>query len=215
LQFAVSETNRLRDMLGGGPSFRRPDLQSPAEDIPCLMPFLLLRLLSTCLVALLLAGCVTSKQALPVPVATVDLDRYMGRWYVISHTPYFLEKGKVASYDTYARRPDGTLTNDFTFREETVDGPEKTWKGTARVIDPVSNAVWKVSFLWPISVTLKILALDPDYRWAVVSNNDGSLLWVLARERQMPPATYDRILAVLKARDLPADTLVLVPQPLN
>jgi apolipoprotein D and lipocalin family protein len=202
-------------MLGGGPSFRQPDLQSPAGDIPCLMPFLLLRLLSTCLVALLLAGCVTSKQSLPVPVATVDLDRYMGRWYVISHTPYFLEKGKVASYDTYARRPDGTLTNDFTFREETVDGPEKTWKGTARVIDPVSNAVWKVSFLWPISVTLKILALDPDYRWAVVSNNDGSLLWVLARERQMPAATYATILADLNARNLAADTLQLVPQPAN
>jgi len=197
-------------MLGGGPSFRRPDLQSPVGDIPCLM---LLRLFSTCLVALLLAGCVTSKQALPVPVATVDLDRYMGRWYVISHTPYFLEKGKVASYDTYARRPDGQLTNNFTFREKTVDGPEKTWEGTARIVDPVSNAVWKVSFIWPISVTLKILALDPDYRWAVVSNHNGGLLWVLGRERQMPAATYAAILAGLKARDLPADTLEPVPQP--
>lgn len=162
---------------------------------------------------LLFAGCVTGKQALPVPVAMVDLDRYMGRWYVISHIPYFLERGKVASYDTYARRPDGKLTNNFTFREKSVDGPEKTWEGTARIIDPGSNAVWKISFIRPVSVTSKILALDPDYRWAVVGNNDGGLLWVLARERQLPAATYAAILADLKARGLSADQLVPVPQP--
>ena len=121
-------------------------------------------LLASALAVLLFAGCVTSTQTLPAPVARVDLDRYMGRWYVISHTPYLLERGKVASYDTYARRPDGRLTNNFTFREQTVDGPEKTWEGTARVIDPVSNAVWKVSFFWPVSVTYKIFALDPVLR---------------------------------------------------
>ncbi len=170
-------------------------------------------LLPSALAVLLFAGCVTGKQSLPAPVAAVDLDRYMGRWYVISHTPYFLEKGKVASYDTYARRPDGKLTNNFTFREKTVDGPEKTWTGTARVIDPVSNAVWKVSFIWPVSVTCKIFALDADYRWAVVGTNDGGLLWVLSRERQLPAATYAAILAGLQARGLAAATLALVPQP--
>ena len=170
-------------------------------------------LLPSALAVLLFAGCVTDKKPLPAPVAAVDLDRYMGRWYVISHTPYFLEKGKVASYDTYARRPDGKLTNNFTFREKTVDGPEKTWEGTARIIDPVSNAVWKVSFIWPVSVTYKIFALDADYRWAVVGTNDGGLLWVLSRERQLPAATYAAILADLQARGLAADTLALVPQP--
>jgi apolipoprotein D and lipocalin family protein len=45
---------------------------------------------------------------------------------VISHVPYFLEKGKVATYDTYARRSDGKLVNNFTFREKSFDAPEKT-----------------------------------------------------------------------------------------
>lgn len=154
-----------------------------------------------------------AKKPLPAPVAFVDLDRYMGRWYVISHVPYFLERGKVASYDTYARRPDGRLTNDFTFREKTLNGSEKTWKGLARVIDPVSNAIWKVSFVWPVSVTYKIFALDPDYGWAVVGTNDGGLLWVLARERRLPEETYAAILADLRARGLPGDELSFVPQP--
>jgi apolipoprotein D and lipocalin family protein len=170
-------------------------------------------LLPSALALFLFAGCATTKQSLPAAVAHVDLDRYMGRWYVISHTPYFLEKGKVASYDTYARRPDGRLTNNFTFREKSVDAPEKTWEGIARIVDPASNAVWKISFFWPVSVTSKILALDPDYRWAVVGNNDGGLLWVLARERRLPADTYAAILADLKARGLAAEKLVPVPQP--
>jgi len=165
--------------------------------------------------AFLFAGCATTKQPLPAAVASVDLDRYMGRWYVISHVPYFLERGKVASYDTYARRPDGRLTNNFTFREKTVDGPEKTWEGVARVIDTTSNATWKVSFIWPVSVTYKIFALDPDYRWAVVGTKDGGLLWVLARERRLAPDTYAAILKDLRANGLPADELRPVPQPEN
>ena len=177
------------------------------------MPSLFVRLVPTALTALLLAGCVSQRNQPPASVAAVDLDRYMGRWYVISHVPYFLEKGKVASYDTYARRPDGRLTNNFTFREKTVDGPEKTWEGVARVIDPVGNATWKVSFVWPISVTYKILVLDPDYQWAVVGNHDGSLLWVLARERRLSAETHATILTELKTRSLPAEKLAPVPQP--
>ena len=179
------------------------------------MPTRLLPALSLFLPALFLAGCATVSRPLPAAVATVDLDRYMGRWYVISHVPYFLEKGKVASYDTYARRSDGRLTNNFTFREQTVDGPEKTWEGVARVVDPVSNATWKVSFVWPVSVTYKIFALDPDYRWAVVGTKDGGLLWVLARERRLAPDTYTAILTELREKGLATSGLSLVPQPAN
>ncbi|MDI1318740.1 MAG: lipocalin family protein, partial [bacterium] len=134
---------------------------------------------------LFLAGCATQGTP-PATVASVDLDRYMGRWYVISHVPYFLERGKVASYDTYARRPDGRLTNNFTFREKTLESPEKTWAGVARVVEGTGNATWKVSFVWPVSVTYKIFLLDADYRWAVVGTADAGLLWVLARDRQLP-----------------------------
>ena len=174
-----------------------------AGGIPWGMTIFLSRLVPAVLAALLLAGCISNRTPPPATVARVDLDRYMGRWFVISHIPYFLERGKVASYDTYARQPDGRLTNNFTFREKTLEGPEKTWEGTARIIDPVSNATWKVSFVWPVSVTYKIFALDPNYSW------------VLSRERRLPPETYAAILADLRARGLPADKLELVPQPLS
>lgn len=160
-------------------------------------------------------GCstVSGPKPLPATVARVDLDRYMGRWFVISHVPYFLEKGKVASSDYYERRPDGRLVNNFTFREKTVDGPEKTWEGIAWVTDATTNATWKVRFVWPFSVTYKIFSLDPDYRWAVVGTKDAKLLWVLARDRALPPDTYAAILAELRAKAIDPSGLVYVPQP--
>ncbi|MEN9841133.1 MAG: Outer rane lipoprotein Blc precursor [Verrucomicrobiota bacterium] len=161
----------------------------------------------------LLAGCATTPKPSLATVAHVDLDRYLGRWYVISHVPYFLEKGKVASYDTYARRPDGRLVNNFTFRPGSVTAPEKTWEGVAWVTDTITNATWKVQFLWPFSVTYKIFALDPDYTWAVVGTGDAGLLWVLARERQLAPATYAAIQHELRSRGIDPAPLVLVPQP--
>jgi apolipoprotein D and lipocalin family protein len=175
-----------------------------------------MRLLAPVLVALttlgLFTGCASVPKSLPTTVAYVDLDRYLGRWYVISHVPYFLEKGKVASYDTYARRPDGKLVNNFTFRQGTVTAAEKTWHGVAWVTDTTTNATWKVQFVWPLSVTYKIFALDPDYHWAVVGTGDAGLLWVLARDRSLPPATYAAILAELRAKSIATDKLAFVPQ---
>lgn len=158
-----------------------------------------------------LTGCTTMPK--PPTVAHVDLDRYMGRWFVISHVPYFLERGKVASSDYYARRPDGRLVNNFTFREGAVDGPEKTWEGVAWVTDTTTNATWKVRFVWPFAVTSKIYALDPDYRWAAVGTDDAKLLWILARERSLEPADYERALAGLRAKGIDVSGLAFVPQP--
>jgi apolipoprotein D and lipocalin family protein len=174
-------------------------------------PLLALGLLAP--LALALGGCASTPR--PSTVAHVDLDRYLGRWYVISHVPYFLERGKVASYDTYARRPDGRLTNDFTFRKKTVDGPEKTWRGVAWVTDTETNATWKVQFVWPFAVTYKIFALDPAYTWAVVGTDDAGLLWLLARERQLDPVQEAEAHAALRAKGIDPSRLVAVPQPLE
>lgn len=167
---------------------------------------------------LLWAGCTSSpmaKSSLP-PLRTVphvDLDRYLGRWYVIANIPYFLEKGKVASYDTYTRRPDGRLGNDFTFRSGGFDAPEKTWHGVAWVTNPATNAEWKVRFLWPLTTTYLVLELDPDYRWAVVGTPNRQLAWVLARERSLAPEVYDAILTRAAAQGIPREAFALVPQP--
>ena len=172
-----------------------------------------MRLLAA-LTALLLSAC-ASAPALP-PLKTVDyvdLDRYMGRWYVIANIPYFLEEGKVASYDTYAKRDDGWMDNNFSFRRETLDAPETTWTGRAKVVNTTSNAEWKVQFIWPFTAKYLVIDLDPAYQWAVVGYPDRSLMWVLARNTTLDEGIYQGILQRAAAQGYNPAQVAKVLQP--
>ena len=178
------------------------------------LPFLLGSSLLT-LTALLVGCASTAKHAPPRTVPFVDLERYTGRWYVIANIPYFLERGKVASYDTYARRPDGTFTNNFTFRRDNFTSPEVTWHGTAKVTNTTTNAEWAVQFIWPFASDYLVIDLDPDYRWAVIGHPSRKLLWVLARDRKLPDDVYAAIVQRTASQGYDPAQITKVPQPEN
>lgn len=173
-----------------------------------------MRTLLVLVLPLLLVGCASTIARPPLrTVAKVDLDRYMGRWYVVANIPYLLEKGKVASYDTYGLRPDGRMQNDFTFRKGTFEAPEQTWKGVAWVHDKTTNAEWRVQFIWPFSVTYLVIDLDPDYGWAVIGHPSRNYLWVLGRERSLPADVYRGIIERAAAQGYDPSRIQSVPQP--
>lgn len=145
-------------------------------------------------------------------VANVDLDRYLGRWWVIANVPNFLENGKVGTADVYERRPDGRLTANYVFRRGSLDAPEQEWKGVAWVTKPATNAEWKVQLFWPFSADYHIVELDPDYAWAVVVSRGGKWMWVLARQPTLSEAVYRDILDRIGRQGLDASALVKVPQ---
>jgi apolipoprotein D and lipocalin family protein len=150
------------------------------------------------------------------PVTTVkhvDLPRFMGRWHVIGHIPYSLERGKVATYDEYTLRPDGRIDNVFGFRKGSFDAPEQTWKGIAWVVDTTSNAEWRVQFIWPLRAAYLVTDLDPDYRWSVVGHPSRNYLWILARDRSLPDPLYRDLLKRAAAQGFDTSRVVKVPQP--
>ncbi len=179
-----------------------------------LLPLLVLPLV-------LLTGCAifgSRPKAAPKPkpdVSTapyVDLSRYTGRWYIIEHVPYLLEKGKVGTSDNYTLRRNGTLGVSFAFRKGSLAAPEQAWHGVARVVAPDSNAEWEVRFLWPLESDYRVIELDPGYRWAVIANHDGSLLWIMARTTALDAETARSIRGRLLARRLDVTKLEPVPQ---
>ncbi|HZZ19761.1 MAG TPA: lipocalin family protein [Opitutaceae bacterium] len=144
--------------------------------------------------------------------AFVDLSRFMGRWWVISHTPNFIEKGKVGTSDTYTAISKTKLKTVFTFRKDSLDAPEEQWNGTARIINTTTNADWKVRLIWPFESRYRVLDLDPNYGWAVVSNGNGKLIWVLSRTRKLDEYTYKVIMEHLRQRRCSPASLERVPQ---
>ena len=152
-----------------------------------------------------LAGCSTSTtERLGLPpletVAHVDLALYVGTWYEIASFPQSFQRGCVATTATYTIRGDGDIDVLNRCRKDALDGKEKSALGRARVVDGATNAKLEVSFFRPFWGDYWIVDLGADYDYAVVGHPGRDYLWILSRASTMPEATYEGILARLKAQ---------------
>jgi len=170
--------------------------------------------LKTSLFASLLAlgGC----QSVPLPplasVPKVELDRFMGDWYVIASIPTFIEKGAHNAVESYRLDADGTIATTFTFRAGAFDGPEKRYTPRGFVLDRQSNAVWGMQFIWPIKAEYRIVYLNPEYTQTVIGRTARDYVWVMARTPEIPAADYARIVEFLGTQGYDASRIRKVPQ---
>ncbi len=171
------------------------------------------------LVAVMFTACASTKthsmKSPPTPLRTVprvDLPRFMGDWRVIANIPYFAEKGCVDSIESYALRPDGKIENWFTYRKKSLDAPQKTIRAQATVVNPRTNAEWKVKFFGLISANYLVLDLDANYQWTVIGHPSRNYGWIMAREKTLPNATYEALLDRLAAQGYDPGRFVKVPQ---
>ena len=51
----------------------------------------------------------------------------------------------------------------------------------------------KVSFFGPFYGGYHVIALDPGYRWAMVIGPNTDYLWILARDKQLPPGVREQL----------------------
>ncbi|MBW8312969.1 MAG: lipocalin family protein [Rhizobium sp.] len=166
------------------------------------------------LLMLLVACASTGGTAMPplTSTATVDLERYMGRWWVIANVPYFAERGKVATADIYALREDGRIANTYAYRKA-FDKPEKTMGGVATVVPGTGNAQWRIAFFGGlVKADLLVMEVAPDYSWALIGQPGRKLAWIFAREKTMDEALYHQLRAKFTAWGYGPETILRVPQ---
>jgi apolipoprotein D and lipocalin family protein len=144
-------------------------------------------------------------------VEYVDLDRYMGRWYLIANIPYWLERGNVAPYVEYRRREDGLIEDRYTARDA-FDKPPFTKNGIIEVTDPMRNTEGRITFLPPLWQDYGVLYLDPDYRHTVIGHPSRNYAWVFAREPVVSDETYAAMLAALAANRFDVKRVLKIPQ---
>jgi apolipoprotein D and lipocalin family protein len=143
-------------------------------------------------------------------VSTVDLKRYIGKWYEIARYPNRFQR-ECASDTTaeYELKPNGKVAVVNTCRKN--DGATKKASGTAKVVDR-SNARLKVTFFWPFYGDYWIIGLDPEYRWAVVGEPRRRYLWILSRTPHMLEADYQQAMEQARAAGYDPQRLVKTPQ---
>lgn len=156
------------------------------------------------------AGC--SSQPEIKPVDNVDLERFMGKWYVIANIPTFLEKDAYNAVETYSMNADGTIDTTFTFRKGGFDGELKEFNPKGFVRDDPSNAVWGMRFIWPIKADYRIVYLDDDYTQTVIGRNKRDFVWVMARTPTIPDSDYQDIVRRIDAMGYDTSDLQKVPQ---
>ncbi|MDP3542285.1 MAG: lipocalin family protein [Elusimicrobiota bacterium] len=148
------------------------------------------------LMVLLLAAC----SHVPLdsqPMPRVETEKYMGKWYEIARLPNRFEKGCDGVTAEYALRKDGTVSVLNTCRKGGPQGPERTASAKAWSVDP-SGSRYEVSFFRPFKAPYWIIELDPQYRWAAVGHPDRKYLWILSREKTLPPEIEKDLIAKLQ-----------------
>ncbi len=144
-------------------------------------------------------------------VDRVDLERFMGDWYVVAAIPTFIETEAYNAVESYKLAEDGTIDTTFRFNKGGFDGPLKTYTPRGFIEDTQSNAVWGMQFIWPFKAEYRILHLDPEYTLTVIGRTRRDYVWIMARRPQIPEAEYARILSFLEEQGYDVSRIRKVP----
>lgn len=168
-------------------------------------------ILLTSALSLALTGC-TAQHPPMETVDYVDLERFMGDWYVIAHIPTFVEDEAYNAIENYRLNDDGTIATTFTFRQGGFDGKRKRYTPKGFVRDEQTQAEWGMQFIWPIKGDYRVIYLDDDYRITIIGRNKRDYVWLMARQPQISEAEYSDALKVMTDAGYDLSGLRKVPQ---
>ncbi len=161
--------------------------------------------------SLLLVGCASTFPPLET-ASHVDLDRFMGDWYVIAYTPTFLDRDAHNAIESYAMNPDGSIRTSYRFREGSFSGPMKEYHPTGYVREGTGNAVWGMQFIWPIKAEYRVAYLKDDYSVTIIGRTARDYVWIMARQPQIPDAELEQLTASLLRQGYRSEQIQRVPQ---
>lgn len=147
----------------------------------------------------------------PIRVPRVDLERFMGEWYVIAQIPTPFVKSAYNAVQTYQLNADGTISTTFKYREGGFDGKEKTLTPRGYVDADGSNAKWGLQF-GPILAEYLIGYVSPDYSETIIARNSRDFVWIMARTPVISSADYDALVSRIAAWGYDTEHLEKIPQ---
>lgn len=149
-------------------------------------------------------------------VPTVNLDRYTGLWYEIAKIPNrFQRKCEMGTTAQYSLRDDGKI--DVINRCFDKEGKAIEAKGIARVVDSVSNAKLKVSFVRLLGFSLFwgdywIIGLGEEYDFAIVGTPGRKYGWILSRTPSLDQGKLEQIFNLLREQGYNPDDFEMTSQ---
>lgn len=162
------------------------------------------------LLGFILSGC-SHTAPYNKTVSKVDLERFMGPWYVQAGRFTSFEKDPYNSVESYSwNAVEKRIDIDFRYNQGSFDGPEKTIPQKGWVKDTVTNSTWQVQPWWPLKFDYLIIGLGENYEWTAIGVPNQNLLWIMSRDPQFSRAKVDEILSNLKKNGYRTDEIKYV-----
>jgi apolipoprotein D and lipocalin family protein len=142
-----------------------------------------------------------------VAVKPFDIDKYLGKWYEIARMDFRFERNLNNTTANYSRNKNGTIKVD----NRGYHYVEKEWKqaiGKAKPAGQPGEARLKVSFFGPFYSGYNVIALDSEYKYALIAGENLKYLWILSRETTVPESIKNSYLKI--AQDLGYDISALI-----
>jgi apolipoprotein D and lipocalin family protein len=142
------------------------------------------------------------------PVSPFDVKEYTGKWYEIARLDHTFEKNLSNVTATYTLDEDGKIK----VVNRGFDEKKKKWKdadGKAKKAGEVNEGRLKVCFglCWS---QYNVIALDKNYRHALVAGKNTKYLWILSRDKILPESVRKNFIDCANDAGYNTDELIWV-----
>jgi apolipoprotein D and lipocalin family protein len=136
----------------------------------------------------------------PQPAKSLETSRFIGRWYEVAHLPNKVQLGCASSSADWALDGAAQFKVIQTCHVDSPTGHAKVWKASGRIIDPATNAKFRMSFFGGlISQDYWVLDRADDYSWIILSTPNPKFLWIFSRQASVPAAQKAALIARARA----------------
>jgi len=142
-----------------------------------------------------------------VAVKSFDKEKYLGKWYEIARLDFIFERNMDNTTAEYSLNDKGGIK----VNNQGYNTKKEKWAqaiGKAKFVEDESIAMLKVSFFGPFYGGYNVIAIDKNYKYALVAGESLKYLWILSRETELPNEIKNKYLKI--AEDIGYDTSKLL-----
>ncbi|MGO1242974.1 MAG: lipocalin family protein [Sphingobacterium sp.] len=157
-------------------------------------------------VVVLLNSC-TSIPKNAKAVSNFEVNKYLGTWYEIARFDFRFEKDLNNVSAQYSLNEKGNVR----VLNSGYNPLKREWKradGLAKFRAEKDIAKLKVSFFGPFYSGYNVIALDENYRYALIAGKSLDYLWILSRTKEIPEEIKNSYLQI--AEEIGYDTTKLI-----
>lgn len=144
-----------------------------------------------------------------VAVKPFDKTKYLGKWYEIARLDFKYERDLNNTTAEYSLRDDGKIKVD----NKGYNYKTNEWKqsvGKAKFAGEADEAMLKVSFFGPFYSGYNVVAIDEDYKYALIAGESLDYMWILSRTKTIPEKIKNDYLSKAKSIGYNTEELVWV-----